>query len=58
MRPTDPLEAPAPDANFDMHAPGVVRHVMMTVDAVGGVWTYAMDRSRALGERGVRVSLD
>src|SRR5687768_6298257 len=31
--------------------------VLMTVDAVGGVWTYALDLSRALGERGVRVSL-
>jgi glycosyltransferase involved in cell wall biosynthesis len=29
----------------------------MTVDAVGGVWTYALDLSRALGERGVHVSL-
>jgi glycosyltransferase involved in cell wall biosynthesis len=57
MHPTDPVPAPAPDAIINMHAPGVVRHVMMTVDAVGGIWTYAMDLSRALGERGVRVSL-
>ena len=28
----------------------------MTVDALGGVWTYAVDLARALGERGVRVS--
>ena len=34
-----------------------VRHVLMTADAVGGVWTYALDLARALGERGVRVSL-
>jgi glycogen synthase len=34
-----------------------VDHVLMTVDAVGGVWTYALDLARALGERGVRVSL-
>jgi len=34
-----------------------VRHVLMTVDAVGGIWTYAVDLARALGERGVRVSL-
>lgn len=34
-----------------------VRHVLMTVDAVGGVWTYALDLARALGERGVRVSM-
>jgi glycosyltransferase involved in cell wall biosynthesis len=29
----------------------------MTVDALGGVWTFALDLARALGERGVRVSL-
>jgi glycogen synthase len=54
MLPTDPaVSIPAPEHG----APGVVRHVLMTVDAVGGVWTYALDLSRALGERGVRVSL-
>jgi glycogen(starch) synthase len=36
---------------------GIVRHVLMTADAVGGVWTYALDLARALGDRGVRVSL-
>lgn len=29
----------------------------MTGDAVGGVWTYALELSRALGEQGVRVVL-
>jgi len=29
----------------------------MTADAVGGVWTYALDLSRGLGEHGVRVCL-
>ena len=58
MRPIDPIEsAPAPELAPELGAPGVVRHVLMTVDAVGGVWTYALDLSRALGERGVRVSL-
>jgi glycosyltransferase involved in cell wall biosynthesis len=33
------------------------RRVLMTADAVGGVWTYAIDLSRALAERGVRVAL-
>jgi glycogen(starch) synthase len=35
---------------------GSVRHVLMTVDAVGGIWTYALDLARALAEHGVRVS--
>jgi glycosyltransferase involved in cell wall biosynthesis len=29
----------------------------MTADAVGGVWTYALDLSRALAARGVQVAL-
>jgi glycosyltransferase involved in cell wall biosynthesis len=29
----------------------------MTADTVGGVWTYAMDLARALGEEGVGVAL-
>jgi glycogen synthase len=33
------------------------RHVLMTADAVGGVWTYALDLARGLGARGTRVSL-
>jgi glycogen synthase len=51
MLPTDPIASP------ELGAPGVVRRVLMTADAVGGVWTYVLDLSRALGERGVRVSL-
>src|SRR5437868_12638672 len=31
--------------------------VLMTADTVGGVWTYALDLSRALGQRGVLVVL-
>lgn len=32
-------------------------HVLMTADAVGGVWTYAVDLCRALADHGVRISL-
>lgn len=35
----------------------IPRHVLMTADAVGGVWTYALDLSQALARRGVRVTL-
>ena len=31
--------------------------VLMTTDTVGGVWTYALDLSRALAERGIEVAL-
>lgn len=31
--------------------------LLMTADAVGGVWTYALDLARELGERGHRVHL-
>jgi glycogen synthase len=34
-----------------------MQHVLMTADAVGGVWTYALDLIRALGERGLHVTL-
>ncbi|WP_209307954.1 glycosyltransferase family 4 protein [Brevundimonas intermedia] len=33
------------------------RHVLMTTDAVGGVWTYALDLADGLLARGIRVSL-
>ncbi len=33
------------------------RHVLMTADAVGGVWTYALDLAQGLLERGVEVTL-
>lgn len=36
---------------------GAVRHVLMTADAVGGVWRYSIDLGRALAERGVRTTL-
>ncbi|ATB28887.1 glycosyltransferase family 4 protein [Melittangium boletus] len=34
-----------------------VQRVLMTADTVGGVWAYALELSRALAERGVRVEL-
>ncbi|HEX2100892.1 MAG TPA: hypothetical protein VHF69_09520, partial [Candidatus Synoicihabitans sp.] len=34
-----------------------VRRVLMTADTVGGVWTYALDLARGLGEHGVEVIL-
>ncbi len=34
-----------------------IRRILMTVDAVGGVWRYALDAARGLGERGVSVVL-
>lgn len=32
-------------------------HVLMTADAVGGVWTYATTLAEGLGARGVRITL-
>ena len=33
------------------------RHVLMTVDAVGGIWTYALDLGAGLRRRGFSVTL-
>jgi glycogen(starch) synthase len=33
------------------------RHVLMTADAVGGVWTYALDLADGFAEHGIRVTL-
>ncbi len=33
------------------------RHLFMTADAVGGVWTYALDLAGELGRTGVRTTL-
>jgi glycogen(starch) synthase len=44
----------------DLASPGgrrKIRRVLMTADAVGGVWTYALDLSRELVSRGVSVDL-
>lgn len=34
-----------------------VKTVLMTTDAVGGVWRYTLDLARALGDRGVQTTL-
>lgn len=36
---------------------GKGRHVLMTVDAVGGIWTYGIDLGAELCRRGFRVTL-
>lgn len=36
---------------------GNTRHVVMTTDAVGGIWTYALDLGGALVRRGYAVTL-
>jgi glycogen synthase len=36
---------------------GIPSRVLMTTDTVGGVWTYAIDLVRALGQSGVEVTL-
>lgn len=33
------------------------RRILMSADTVGGVWTYAIELARALGEQGVEVAL-
>jgi glycosyltransferase involved in cell wall biosynthesis len=35
----------------------VIAHVLMTVDAVGGVWRYALDLGAALARRRIRTTL-
>lgn len=37
--------------------PPTPRHVLLTTDAVGGVWTYALDLAGALRRRGTAVTL-
>lgn len=34
-----------------------IDHVMMTTDAVGGVWTYSLELAKGLARQGVRVTL-
>ncbi|MGH9833693.1 MAG: glycosyltransferase family 1 protein, partial [Blastocatellia bacterium] len=33
------------------------KRMLMTTDTVSGVWTYALELARALGERAIEVSL-
>jgi len=37
--------------------PKLPKRVLMTTDTLSGVWTYALELTRALGERGIEVSL-
>ncbi len=37
--------------------PGLPASVLLTTDAVGGIWTYALDLGGALAARGARVTL-
>jgi glycogen(starch) synthase len=41
---------------MNVSRPGV-RRVLMTVDTVGGVWTYALELARALCRRGAHVTM-
>jgi glycosyltransferase involved in cell wall biosynthesis len=40
-----------------MGAARPLRRVFMTADAVGGVWTYALDLARGFGKRGIETHL-
>jgi glycogen synthase len=40
-----------------MKSPCSPRHILMTADTVGGVWTYALELARALGAHGIEVTL-
>src|SRR5215208_931917 len=40
-----------------INARGAPLKVLMTADTVGGVWTYAIDLARALGDEGIQVAL-
>jgi len=40
-----------------MRPPTQPRHVLLTADAVGGVWTWAIDLATALADRGVETTL-
>ncbi len=53
------LTSPPPSVPARLSAPGKVRRVLMTAGTAnaGGVWTYALELSRALGRRGVAVTL-
>ncbi|MFW6076854.1 MAG: glycosyltransferase family 1 protein, partial [Hyphomicrobiales bacterium] len=40
-----------------MSGSAVPQRVFMTADAVGGVWSYALDLARGLSKRGISVQL-
>lgn len=47
----------ARDSGAQMAAGQRVEHVLMTADAVGGVWRYSLDLGTALAARGIRTTL-
>ncbi|MBX9934158.1 MAG: glycosyltransferase family 4 protein [Methylobacterium sp.] len=49
--------APAALAEPVLPVPEPRLHVLMTTDAVGGVWTYSLDLAAALVRRGIRTTL-
>lgn len=51
------LHLRAASARLSHPSPRRPQRVLMTVDAIGGVWRYALDLSTSLAERGVRVAL-
>jgi glycosyltransferase involved in cell wall biosynthesis len=54
------VDATAATRPFDErgeHRASAVNTVLMTADAVGGVWRYAIDLARGLGDRGVRTTI-
>ncbi|MBL8659248.1 MAG: glycosyltransferase family 4 protein [Rhodospirillales bacterium] len=51
-----PPTAPAPQLALD-HAQSWPRRVLMTADAVGGVWPYALDLAHGFARRGIETLL-
>jgi glycogen(starch) synthase len=51
----DEMIGPHPDAGFHPRAKARVGTVLMTADAVGGVWRYSLDLARALRPEGIRT---
>ncbi len=46
-----------PRRRFSLASSRPVRRVLMTADAVGGVWQYSVDLATALGARGIETTL-
>src|SRR3954471_1725434 len=53
-RPGGGLETAGPFSAAPRHN---MRRVLMTADAVGGVWQYSLDLASAFGERGIETTL-
>lgn len=46
-----------PDLNFATHLSHTPRRVLMTADAIGGVWTYALELASVLCEQDIEMTL-